>query len=92
MIIADAGAVIEDASIRGEFEFIARDMATEMTPAQLKAALAGLVQRLDPEGCEKRVRDAVARRKVTARETHPTHPHHKTTRHRPIHPHPAHQP
>ncbi|WP_417562045.1 DUF222 domain-containing protein [Microbacterium sp.] len=71
MIIADAGAVIEDASIRGEFEFIARDMATEMTPAQLKAALAGLVQRLDPEGCEKRVRDAVARRKVTAREIEP---------------------
>ncbi|WP_308491389.1 HNH endonuclease signature motif containing protein [Microbacterium terrisoli] len=70
-LIADAGAVIENATIRAEFERIARELAAELTPGQLKAALAGLVQRLDPEGCERRVRDAVARRKVTAREVEP---------------------
>jgi hypothetical protein len=71
MLIADAGAVIENATIRAEFERIARELAAELTPGQLKAALAGLVQRLDPEGCERRGRDAVARRKVTAREIEP---------------------
>jgi hypothetical protein len=71
MLIADAGAVIENAGIRAEFERIARELAAELTPGQLKAVLAGLVQRLDPEGCERRVRDAVARRKVTARENEP---------------------
>jgi hypothetical protein len=46
-------------------------MAREMTPAQLKAALAGLVVRLDPDGTATRVREAVARRKVSVRELEP---------------------
>jgi len=71
VLIAEAGVQISDEVVRGQFEAVARDMAREMTPAQLKAALAGLVVRLDPEGTEKRVRDAVARRRVTVREVEP---------------------
>jgi len=70
-LIADAGIAIADAEVCAEFEAVARDMAREMTPAQLKAALSGLVVRLDPEGTEQRVRDAVKGRKVTVRELEP---------------------
>ena len=70
-LIADAGIEIDDPAVRAEFEAVALDMAREMTPAQFKAALAGLVVRLDPEGTEKRVREAVHRRKVTVRALEP---------------------
>ncbi|WEG07805.1 DUF222 domain-containing protein [Microbacterium horticulturae] len=71
VLIAEAGVVIDDAVVRAQFEAVARDMAREMTPAQLKAALSGLVVRLDPEGTQQRVREAVARRKVSVREVEP---------------------
>ena len=71
ILIAEAGVQIADEGVRCQFEAVARDMAREMTPAQLKAALSGLVVRLDPEGTEKRVRDAAARRRVTVREVEP---------------------
>jgi hypothetical protein len=70
-LIAEAGIQIADESVRCQFEAVARDMAREMTPAQLKAALAGLVVRLDPAGTEVRVREAVARRKVSVRALEP---------------------
>jgi len=70
-LIAEAGVQIDDPGVRAEFEAVARDMAREMTPAQLKAGLAGLVVRLDPEGTQARVRDAVARRRVSVRELEP---------------------
>jgi hypothetical protein len=70
-LIADTGTEIDDEAVRAEFEAVALDMAREMTAAQLKAALAGLVVRLDPEGTEKRVRDAVQRRKVSVRQLEP---------------------
>ena len=69
--IAEAGVSIADETVRAEFETVALDMAREMTPGQLKAALSGLVVRLDPEGTQERVRDAVERRKVTVRELEP---------------------
>jgi len=71
ILIAEAGVQIADEGVRAEFEAVARDMAREMTPAQLKAALAGLVVRLDPEGTQARVRDAVARRRVSVRALEP---------------------
>ncbi|WP_417562316.1 DUF222 domain-containing protein [Microbacterium sp.] len=70
-LIAETGMVIDDDTVRREYEAVALDMAKEMTSAQLKAALAGLVSRLDPEGTEQRVRDAVKRRRVTVREVEP---------------------
>jgi len=70
-LIADTGLVIADETVRRQFEAVGLDMAREMTPAQLKAALSGLVLRLDPEGTEARVREAVKRRKVSVRELEP---------------------
>ncbi|UUT34415.1 13E12 repeat family protein [Microbacterium elymi] len=70
-LIAETGAVIEDDQVRRQYEAVAVDMAGEMTPAQLRPALSGLVSRLDPEGTQQRVRDAVKRRKVTVRELEP---------------------
>jgi hypothetical protein len=69
--IADNGVTIEDDALRREYEAVALDMALEMTPSQLKSALGGLVVRLDPGGTERRVREAVARRRVTVRELEP---------------------
>lgn len=69
--IADVGAEIDDDAVRAEYETVALDMAREMTPSQLKAALSGLVVRLDPVGTEQRVREAVKRRKVSLRELEP---------------------
>ncbi|UUT35272.1 HNH endonuclease signature motif containing protein [Microbacterium elymi] len=70
-LIGETGAVIEDDQVRREYEAVALDMAGELTPAQLRPALSGLVSRLDPEGTQRRVRDAVKRRKVTVRELEP---------------------
>ncbi|UUT35664.1 HNH endonuclease signature motif containing protein [Microbacterium elymi] len=70
-LIAETGAVIEDDQVRRQYEAVALDMAGEMTPAQLRPALSGLVSRLDPEGTQQRVRDAVKRRRVTVRELEP---------------------
>nr|WP_274635676.1 HNH endonuclease signature motif containing protein [Microbacterium bovistercoris] len=70
-LIGETGAVIEDDQVRRQYEAVAVDMAGEMTPAQLRPALSGLVSRLDPEGTQQRVRDAVTRRKVTVREVEP---------------------
>nr|WP_274636972.1 HNH endonuclease signature motif containing protein [Microbacterium bovistercoris] len=70
-LIAETGAVIEDDQVRRQYEAVAVDMAGEMTPAQLRPALSGLVSRLDPEGTQQRVRDAVKRRRVTVRELEP---------------------
>ncbi|GAA3771424.1 hypothetical protein GCM10022240_24450 [Microbacterium kribbense] len=70
-LIADIGADIADDSVRADYETVARDMALEMTPGQLGPALSGLVVRLDPEGTERRVREAAQRRKVTVRELEP---------------------
>ena len=69
--IADTGVAIADETVRREYEAVALDMAGEMTPSQLKPALEGLVVRLDPEGTERRVREAVERRKVTVRALEP---------------------
>ncbi len=68
MVIAEIGGVIADEAVRCEYEVIAVDMATGLTSGQLKPALHALVQRLDPEGTEYRVREATARRKVTVRD------------------------
>ncbi|WP_051192022.1 HNH endonuclease signature motif containing protein [Microbacterium luticocti] len=70
-VIAETGTVIADEAVRREYEAVALDMATEMTHSQLKAALMGLVSRLDPEGTQRRVREAVQRRRVTLRELEP---------------------
>ncbi|QAY59120.1 HNH endonuclease [Microbacterium protaetiae] len=70
-LIAEAGVVIEDDGVRREYEAVALDMAAEMTPGQLKSALSGLVVRLDPEGTERRVQEAMKRRKVSLRELEP---------------------
>ncbi|WP_165310914.1 HNH endonuclease signature motif containing protein [Microbacterium protaetiae] len=70
-LIADSGIVIDDGAVRMEYEAVALDMAREMTPAQLKSALDGLVGRLDPEGTQARVREAAQRRKVTVRTLEP---------------------
>jgi len=70
-LIAETGVVIEDEAVRREYEAVALDMAAEMTPGQLKPALSGLVVRLDPEGTERRVREAMKRRRVTLRELEP---------------------
>lgn len=69
--IGDAGVSIEDDAVRREYEAVALDMALEMTPSQLKPALEGLVVRLDPEGTERRVHEAMARRRVTVRTLEP---------------------
>ncbi|KHK95355.1 hypothetical protein LK09_19490, partial [Microbacterium mangrovi] len=69
--IADVGGVIDDPDIRAEYEDHAIDLAAELTPAQLKDALGVLVDRLDPDGTQQRVRDAVARRSVRKRSVEP---------------------
>ncbi|WP_039394085.1 DUF222 domain-containing protein [Microbacterium mangrovi] len=69
--IADVGGVIDDPDIRAEYERYAIDLAAELTPAQLKDALVVLVDRLDPDGTQQRVRDAVARRSVRKRSVEP---------------------
>ncbi|WP_156876570.1 HNH endonuclease signature motif containing protein [Microbacterium luticocti] len=70
-LIAETGIQIQDATVRREYEAVALDMAVEMTPGQLKPALDGLVVRLDPEGTQQRVHEAVQRRKVTVRQLEP---------------------
>ncbi|KHK95051.1 hypothetical protein LK09_20210 [Microbacterium mangrovi] len=62
---------IEDAELRAEFEGYALDIATELTPAQLKDALGVIVDRVDPDGTQQRVRDAVQRRTVRRRTLEP---------------------
>ncbi|WP_052226908.1 HNH endonuclease signature motif containing protein [Microbacterium mangrovi] len=69
--IADVGGVIDDPHLRAEYEEHAIDLAGELTPAQLKDALGVLVDRLDPDGTQQRVRDAVARRSVRKRTVEP---------------------
>ncbi|HWT32166.1 MAG TPA: DUF222 domain-containing protein, partial [Microbacterium sp.] len=70
-VIADTGTVIEDRGVRAEYERHALAIADELTPAQLRDALAGLVSRLDPDGTRERIRDAVTRRQVTVRPLEP---------------------
>ncbi|HWT33765.1 MAG TPA: DUF222 domain-containing protein, partial [Microbacterium sp.] len=70
-VIADTGTVIEDRGVRAEYERHALAIADELTPAQLRDALAGLVSRLDPDGTRERIRDAVTRRQVTIRPLEP---------------------
>ena len=62
--IVVAGGDLQDPETRSEFEGYALDMARELTPAQLAAALDGLVDRLDPEGTQDRIRKAKADRGV----------------------------
>jgi hypothetical protein len=70
-VIADTGTVIEDAGVRAEYERHALEIASELTPAQLRDALEGLVARLDPDGTRERIREAVARRQVRVRRLEP---------------------
>jgi len=67
-VIAEVGGAIESETVRRHYEAVALDLAMELTAGQLKPALQGLVQRLDPEGTEHRVREAAARRRVCVRE------------------------
>lgn len=69
--IADAGIQIQDAGVRSDFERLALDMAGELTAAQLKDAVEGVVNRLDPEGTQERIREAVAERSVRMRSPRP---------------------
>ncbi|WP_052226987.1 HNH endonuclease signature motif containing protein [Microbacterium mangrovi] len=69
--IADVGGVIDDPDIRAEYERYAIDLAAELTPAQLKDALGVLVDRLDPDGTQDRIKEAVARRSVRKRTLEP---------------------
>ncbi|KHK95380.1 hypothetical protein LK09_19290, partial [Microbacterium mangrovi] len=69
--IADVGGVIDDPDIRAEYEDHAIDLAGELTPAQLKDALGVLVDRLDPDGTQARIKEAVQRRSVRKRSVEP---------------------
>lgn len=69
--IADVGGGVDDPDVRGEFERYAIDLAGELTPAQLKDALGVLVDRLDPEGTQQRIRHAVTGRSVRKRALEP---------------------
>ncbi|KHK94815.1 hypothetical protein LK09_20365, partial [Microbacterium mangrovi] len=69
--IADVGGVIDDPDIRAEYERYAIDLAAELTPAQLKDALGVLVDRLDPDGTQARIKEAVQRRSVRKRSVEP---------------------
>ncbi|WP_308493410.1 HNH endonuclease signature motif containing protein [Microbacterium terrisoli] len=69
--IAEVGGDLGDDALRGEYERLALDMARELTPSQLRDALEAVVDRLDPEGTQERIRQAVARRGVRKRAAGP---------------------
>ncbi|GAA3767227.1 HNH endonuclease signature motif containing protein [Microbacterium kribbense] len=69
--IAEVGGDLDDDTLRGEYERLALDMASELTPSQLRDALESVVNQLDPEGTQERIRQAVARRSVRKRAAGP---------------------
>lgn len=69
--IVDIGADLSDDQVRTQYENVALEWAATETPTRLRGLLADLVTRLDPDGVEERVQDAVTRRRVTVRDLEP---------------------
>ncbi|MDL9981548.1 HNH endonuclease signature motif containing protein [Microbacterium sp. ASV49] len=70
-IIAELGIDLTDEDMRAEYEQTALDWARTETPARLRGLLSDLITRLDPDGTENRVQDAVTRRRTTIRDLEP---------------------
>lgn len=69
--IVDVGAVLADDGLRAQFEAMALEWAKTETPTRLRGLLSDLITRLDPDGTEERVQDAVSRRRTWVRDVEP---------------------